>query len=125
MDENHNKIVIVDDDPDMYRLVQMKLEESGYQVQVANDGISGLALVQKEKPSMAILDVMMPGMNGYMICRKLKDDPDCKNIPVLLLTGRSTESDQFWGIEAGADGYITKPFNVDEVLAKVEELIQK
>ena len=99
------------------------LKATGYEVAVATDGIEAINSVKADRPDLILLDVMMPILNGFQACRQLKDDPQFKNIPVILLTAKSTESDQFWGIEAGADAYITKPYNEKELLVKIKELL--
>lgn len=119
------KILIADDEPDLLDLLQTRLKATGYQVALAADGVEAINAVKADQPDLIILDVMMPNRNGFQACRQLKDDPQFKNIPVILLTAKTTESDQFWGIEAGADAYITKPYNEKELLAKIKELLHK
>ncbi|MBI3018914.1 MAG: response regulator [Deltaproteobacteria bacterium] len=99
------KILLVDDEKDLVVTIQLLLEAKGYMVVSANDGLSGLEKAKKEKPDLILLDVMMPHLNGYQLCREIKKDPHLKNTPVVMLTAKAQESDRFWGIEAGADDY--------------------
>lgn len=119
------KILIVDDEPDLLELLEVRLKSSGYLVVSAIDGAEAIPTIKAEKPDLVVMDVMMPNLNGFQACRQLKDDPQFKHIPVILLTAKTTESDHFWGIEAGADAYITKPYNEKELLLKIKELLHK
>jgi len=118
-----NKILIADDELDLLELLAVRLKANGYKILTAADGGEVLPKVRAERPDLIILDVMMPVLNGFQVCRQIKDDPQHKDIPVILLTAKTTESDQFWGIEAGADAYVTKPYNEQELLAKIKELL--
>ena len=117
------KILIVDDEADIIEILQFVLEANGYEIITAMDGEEGLKLARESHPDLIILDVMMPKINGYKICRLLKYDNKYKDIPVLMITARSQEEDKVIGEETGADEYITKPFNVDSVLEKVKKYL--
>ncbi len=117
------KILIVDDEADIIEILQFVLEAQGYKCITAFDGEEGLKLAKEEKPDLIILDVMMPKINGYKISRLLKFDEKYKNIPILMITARSQEEDRIIGEETGADEYITKPFKVEEVVAKVKSYL--
>ena len=117
------KILIVDDEPDILFMLRSRLEAHGYDIVSASSGDEALEKAKTESPDIILLDVMMPPPNGFQVCRTLKDDPAYKNIPIIMLTAKTTESDQFWGMESGADGYVTKPYNADELLAKIVELL--
>ena len=117
------KILIVDDEADIIEILQFMLETSGYECVTAMDGEEGLKLAREINPDLIILDVMMPKINGYKICRLLKFDNKYKDIPIFMLTARSQDEDKLIGEETGADEYITKPFNVDEVVSTVKEYI--
>ncbi|MBI3534625.1 MAG: response regulator [Deltaproteobacteria bacterium] len=117
------KILIVDDEPDMLAILQIRLESAGYEVFTAEDGEAGLAQVTKVKPDLVILDVMMPKLNGYQVCQNLKQAQATKGIPVILLTAKAEESDKFLGKACGADAYITKEYESDKLLEKMRELI--
>lgn len=116
------KILIIDDERELAEVLQSRLEAADYEVDLARDGEEGLAKVQNGRPDLILLDVMMPKWNGFQVCRKLKSDEATRKIPVVLLTAKAQESDKFWGTECGADAYITKPFQPEGLLKKIEEL---
>ncbi len=117
------KILIVDDEPDLLEMVQISLETEGYECIVAYDGFRALDRAHKEKPDLIILDVMLPGLNGYKICRLLKFDEQYKHIPIIMLTAEAQEKDRLTGEETGADYYMTKPFSSDKLIAKIAEFL--
>jgi len=119
------KILIVDDEPNIVMMLERRLKANGYDVIAAYAGEEALKRAKEDGPDLILLDVMMPPPNGFQVCRTLKDDPKYKHIPVVLLTAKVTESDQFWGMESGADAYVTKPYNADELLAKIGALLKK
>jgi DNA-binding response OmpR family regulator len=119
------RILIVDDEPDLLETIQINLELEGYECLVAYDGNRGFERARKEKPDLIILDVMLPGMNGYKVCRLLKFDEKYKRIPIIMLTAQAQEHERLLGEETGADYYMTKPFSADKLIAKVEELLNK
>lgn len=117
------KILIIDDDPTLLKLIQAVLNSNGYEVLSASEAPNGLELAMKQKPDLIILDVMMPVINGFNICRLLKAEQKHKHIPIILLTSRSTENDQKIGNEVGADAYFPKPCKIEELLIKIKELL--
>jgi len=119
------KILIVDDEIQLIKLVQMRLEAHGYEVIAANDGEEGLEKAKIEKPDLIILDVMMPKMDGYQVCRLLKTDALYTNIPIILFTGKAQDEFEEIGDKVGADAFIRKPFDSKVLLGKVEELLKK
>ena len=119
------KILVTDDEANIVMMVETRLKKQGYAVITANSGATALEQVKKDRPDLIILDVMMPPPNGFQVCRQLKDDEQYKDIPIILLTAKSSESDQFWGMESGADAYVTKPYNPEELLSKVKDLLEK
>lgn len=118
------KILIVDDEQDIVESLKFVLEASDFTCYCAYNGEDGLKLAKEIIPDLIILDVMMPKINGYKISRLLKYDAKYKNIPILMVTARSQEEDKLIGEETGADEYITKPFELDEVVKKVEEYLK-
>lgn len=120
---NKKKILLVDDEQDMVYAVKMQLEASGFKVLTAQDGQEGLDKARKENPDLIILDLMLPRIDGYKICRMLKFDEKYKNIPVIIYTARAQEADEKLGYEVGADAYLTKPFDPKKLLAKINELL--
>jgi DNA-binding response OmpR family regulator len=117
------RILVVDDDPSVIRLLAGLLKTSGFEALLADDAPSGLELAMKQKPDLIVLNVMMPIINGFNICRLMKSEAACKHIPIILLTSRVTEEDRRIGQEVGADAYMLKPLNTAEFLHKVEELL--
>ena len=118
------KILIVDDEQDIVESLKFVLETADYICYCAYNGEDGLRLAKEIMPDLIILDVMMPKINGFKISRLLKFDNKYKNIPILMLTARSQEADKLIGEETGADEYITKPFDLDVVLQKVEQYLK-
>jgi DNA-binding response OmpR family regulator len=118
-------ILIIDDNPAVIEALQSHLTANGYDVISASDGREGLKKAQEEKPDLVLLDITMPRVNGYQICRELKQDPKTKNIKIIILSGNIQESDAFWGKESGADDYVTKPFDNAELLKRIEDILLK
>jgi DNA-binding response OmpR family regulator len=118
------KLLVIDDDPSLLKLVETLLKSKGYEVIIANEAPVGLEIAYKTEVDLIILDVMMPVINGFNICRLLKSEESRRHIPVILLTSRSAESDYCIGLEVGANAYLSKPFETKEFLAKVEEILK-
>jgi DNA-binding response OmpR family regulator len=121
------KVLIVDDEIHIRALLEQTLEEleDEYEVEIlsAGDGEEGLKIIQEEKPELVFLDVMMPKMNGYDVCRAVKNNPELKDIKIILLTAKGQEVDKKQGLEAGAFKYITKPFDPDEILKEAKNIL--
>ncbi len=117
------KVLIADDSITVVQLVQLALEQKEFEVLTASDGLEALEKVFLEKPDVVVLDIMMPYMNGYHICRLLKNERDTRHIPVIMLTSRSRRSDKYWGLKAGADEYMVKPFEPFALGEMIERLI--
>ena len=115
-------VLIVEDDRNIAELLQMYLEKEGYGVLVANDGGEGLNMFHSEKPDLVLLDVMMPVMDGYEVCRAIRAE---SKTPVIMLTAKGETDDKVDGLKAGADDYITKPFQMREVLARIEAVLRR
>jgi CheY-like chemotaxis protein len=118
-------ILVVDDDPVIQKLLSVNFEMEGYRVVTAGDGVEGLERVQADPPDLILLDVMMPRMDGLEVVRRLKSDPATKLIPVVLLSAKAQSTDIQHGVDAGADDYVTKPFDPLELLDKVSGLLGK
>lgn len=116
------KILVVDDEISLQETLTYNLKKEGYLVEVAGDGIAALELFRKSKPDLVILDVMLPGMDGFEICRTLRQE---SNTPVLMLTARDDEIDRVVGLEVGADDYLPKPFSMRELIARVKALLRR
>lgn len=119
------KIMVVDDSPTELKLMSEPFLEQGYGVVTATDGEQALEMAKKEKPSLIVLDVIMPKKNGFKVCREIKRSEDLKDIKVILLTSKDQESDRFWGEQQGADAYMTKPFESDVLLSTARNLMTK
>ena len=115
-------ILLVDDDRDLAEMLRVALEEEGYRIAVAHNGRDGLRHFYSSKPDLVILDLMMPGMDGWMVCERIRELSDA---PVLILTARASEQDVTRGLYLGADDYITKPFGVSELLARVAAVVRR
>ena len=118
------RVLVVDDELDMLMVIKLRLEASGYEVVTATDGLEGLNVARKTKPDLIVLDVMLPKMNGYKVSRFLKFDEEYKHIPIVMLTALAGEEDRSTGIETGANAYITKPFETQELVDTVRRFLQ-
>jgi len=119
------KILVVDDEVDLVKTISFSLERMGYTVLVSYNGEDALNRARKESPDLILLDIMLPKLDGYKVCRLLKFDERYKHIPILMLTAKTQEKDRTLGMETGADEYITKPFDVDELMEKVKSYLNK
>jgi two-component system alkaline phosphatase synthesis response regulator PhoP len=117
------RILIVDDEPEMLRGLEDNLQFEGYQTVTAGDGRKGLALALSEAPDLILLDVMMPGMSGWDLCRELRGRG--LDVPVIMLTARGEEVDRVLGLELGADDYVTKPFSLRELMARIRAVLRR
>ncbi|MCX8118579.1 MAG: response regulator [Desulfobacterota bacterium] len=117
---SQKKILVVDDELDLVETLRFSLELEGFEVLVAHNGEDGLNLARKENPDLILLDLMLPKLDGYKVCRLLKFDERYKHIPILMLTAKTQEKDKAMGLETGANEYITKPFDMDELIKKVK-----
>ena len=117
-------ILAIDDEKDILKLVQYNLEREGYQVLCAKSGEEGLETARTKKPDLILLDLMLPGIDGLEVCKLLRANKDTKNIPILMLTAKSSELDQILGLELGATDYITKPFSVKMLSARVKNIFR-
>jgi DNA-binding response OmpR family regulator len=116
------KVLVVEDDKEIVKLLKYNLEKEGYRVLVAADGQAGLALARKEKPELILLDGMLPAMSGFEVLKQLRRE---SSTPVLMLTARREEMDRVLGLELGADDYVVKPFGVRELMARVKALLRR
>ncbi len=116
------KILVVDDEDNIVTILEARLMANGYEVVTAADGQEGLNKARSEKPDLIILDIMLPKLDGYKVCRMLKFDDQYKHIPIILFSARTQDSDQEVGKQQGADAYVTKPFQPEALLNKIKEL---
>jgi two-component system, OmpR family, alkaline phosphatase synthesis response regulator PhoP len=118
-------ILVVDDDPDIVRLVQAYLQKAGFQVMTAHNGETALQLMHRDQPALVVLDLMLPDRDGWDITRLVREDPALAQTPLIMLTARVDDADKIIGLELGADDYITKPFNPREVVARVRSVLRR
>lgn len=116
------KILVVDDSPTERHFLSELLTEAGYQVITAESGEEGIAKAKSERPDLVLMDVVMPGLNGYQATRTLTRDEQTKNIPIIVCTTKGQETDKIWGLRQGAQDYLVKPINGEELLARIAAL---
>ena len=121
----NEKILVVDDEEYILELISFNLTNNGYTVLTANNGIDAVKIAIEEKPNLILLDLMIPGKDGYDVCKEVRSNIEIKNIPIIMLTAKSEEIDKILGLELGADDYITKPFSVRELLARVKAVLRR
>lgn len=117
------KILIIEDEPNIRELVLYNLKANGYEGIAAEDGYMGVTMVHKQRPDLILLDIMLPGKNGYDICRELREEGD--ETPVIMLTAKTEEIDKVLGLELGADDYISKPFGIRELMARIKAVLRR
>ncbi|MBS4195424.1 response regulator transcription factor [Lederbergia citri] len=117
------RVLVVDDEPSIVTLLRFNLEKAGFSVMTAEDGNTGLEMAMKEKPDFIVLDLMLPGMDGMDVCKRLRQEK--VNTPILMLTAKDDEFDKVLGLELGADDYLTKPFSPREVIARVKAILRR
>jgi DNA-binding response OmpR family regulator len=120
-----SQILVVEDDPDIADLIRHYLEKSGHAVQLLGSGAAVLPRVRGERPDLIVLDLMLPGLDGLMVCQALRADPLTAAIPIIMVTARGEEADRIAGLELGADDYVTKPFSAKELAARVSALLRR
>lgn len=119
------RILVIDDEPDVTELLEYKLEQGGYKVEVLNDPLTFIAKVRNFEPDLMVLDIMMPELNGLQLCRIARSDPAMQNIPIIFLTAKGEAEDRVRGLETGADDYIPKPFNAKELLLRIGNILSR
>jgi len=119
------KILIVDDEKDIVDLISYNLEKEGFATIKSYDGESALELVKAAKPDLVVLDLMLPGIRGLEVCKFIRKNPDTATLPIIMLTAKGDQVDKILGLEMGADDYITKPFNVRELIARIRAVIRR
>lgn len=117
------RILVVDDEPDLVETLQLRLEQENFECLTADDGYNGLELARNEKPDLIILDIMLPSMDGYKVSRLLKFQKELRHIPIIMLTARDKPEDHLLGEQTGADYYMTKPFSMDKLVAKIKQFV--
>ena len=119
------RILLIEDEEDIAALIKLQAEVSGYKLHVEVDGLNGFRAVEREKPDLVILDVMLPGQNGFDVCRKIKSHPELKSIPVVILSAKNKELDVILGLELGADDYVSKPFSPKILFSRIKAILRR
>lgn len=120
-----HSLLLVDDDPDILTLLQAKLKKEPYDIFTASEGEAALNMVRTQKPDLVVLDVNLPGLSGLEICRFLRADKETRDIPIIMLSSRGEEIDRVLGLEFGADDYVTKPFNTQELILRINNVLRR
>ena len=120
-----HSLLLVDDDPDILTLLQAKLKKEPYDIFTASEGESALNMVRTQKPDLVVLDVNLPGLSGLEICRSLRANKETREIPIIMLSSRGEEIDRVLGLEFGADDYVTKPFNTQELILRINNVLRR
>jgi twitching motility two-component system response regulator PilH len=118
-----NSVLVVDDSVVVREMISSELRHMGYDVKVAIDGVDALTQLENALPDLVIVDIVMPRMNGYELCRWIKSDPRTKNIPVIMCSTKDQEFDRYWGMKQGADAYVTKPCPVSDMIHAIQTLL--
>ena len=119
------RVLLIEDEEDIAALIKLQAELSGYKLHVEVDGINGYRAIEREKPDLVILDIMLPGENGLDVCRRMKGNPDLKGIPVIILSAKGEELDIVLGLELGADDYVQKPFSPKVLLSRMKAILRR
>jgi DNA-binding response OmpR family regulator len=125
MATNGQKILVVEDEPDIRKLVNYNLAQEHYKVIEAEDGEQALKAIQRDKPHLVVLDLMLPGLSGIELCKILRERSDTAKLPILMLTAKAGEADRVVGLEMGADDYLSKPFSPRELVARVRAILRR
>ena len=124
MAENGKKILVVDDEPLVAETLIMAFEKAGFRCLAASDGSEAISATEEWRPDLILLDIMLPKINGYKVCRRLKSDERFKEIPIIIVSARTQEKDVVLGLESGADEYVTKPFEMKELVELVRRYLE-
>jgi two-component system alkaline phosphatase synthesis response regulator PhoP len=119
------KVLLVDDEPDLLEFLRYNLEKAGYRVLIAFDGTSALELAEAERPDVVVLDIMMPQLDGFAVCQRLRAHPELRHVPIAFLTARNAETDEIMGLELGADDYIPKPISPALLISHIRALLRR
>ena len=119
------RLLLIEDEEDIAALIKLQAELSGYKLHVEVDGVNGYRAIEREQPDLVLLDVMLPGQNGYDVCRKIKNNPDLRSIPVIILSAKGEELDILLGLELGADDYVAKPFSPKILMSRIKAVLRR
>ena len=119
------KILLIEDEEDICSLIKLQAELAGYKIHVEMDGLNGVIAVEKQRPDLIILDIMLPGLNGLDVCRKIRNNSDYAHIPILMISAKSEELDVVLGLELGADDYVAKPFSIKVLFSRIKAILRR
>lgn len=119
------RILLIEDEEDIAALIKLQADLSGYKLHVEVDGVNGYRAVEREKPDLVLVDIMLPGQNGFDVCRKIKNNSELKNIPVIILSAKGEELDMILGLELGADDYVSKPFSPKVLFSRIKAILRR
>lgn len=119
------RIILLEDEEDIAALIKLQADISGYNLHVETDGINGLKAIEREKPDLVVLDIMLPGLNGFDVCRRMRANPDLKKVPIIIISAKSDELDMVLGLELGADDYVAKPFSPKVLFSRVKAVLRR
>ncbi|QBD80073.1 response regulator transcription factor [Ktedonosporobacter rubrisoli] len=119
------KVLVIDDEENIIEFIRLGLRYEGFQVESASDGEQGITVAQRINPDLVILDIMMPGMDGLEVCQRLRSNPTTRDVPILMLTAKDDVRDRILGLRTGADDYLTKPFDFDELLERIRAILRR
>ncbi len=119
------KILVVDDEEHIQELIKFNLEKNGYKVLLADNGMDAIKLAKEQLPQLMLLDLMLPGMDGLDVCKEIRKDSSMSNMPIIMITAKGEEIDKIIGLELGADDYITKPFSIRELVARIKAILRR
>lgn len=120
-----DRVLAIEDESDILEVIEYNLDREGFDVTTSKSGEDGLELIREERPDIVLLDLMLPDLDGLEVCRKIRDDDELKEIPVIMVTAKDTESEVVLGLGVGADDYVTKPFNPKELVARVKAVLRR
>ncbi len=118
-------LLVIEDDEIVARTIERSLRGNEFRITVANSGVEGLKIARRQPTDIVILDIIMPGMDGYAVCREMRADPLLSEIPILFLTAKAKDEDRIAGFMAGADDYLVKPFNIDELVLRIRAILRR
>jgi DNA-binding response OmpR family regulator len=118
-------LLVIEDDEIVARTIERSLRGMEFRITLANSGVEGLKIARRQPPDLVILDIIMPGMDGYTVCREMRSDPLLNNVPILFLTAKAKDEDLIEGFLAGADDYLSKPFNIDELILRIRAILRR
>jgi two-component system alkaline phosphatase synthesis response regulator PhoP len=119
------RIILVEDEEDIAAFIKLQADISGYVLHVEVDGINGLKAIEREKPDLVVLDIMLPGLNGFDVCRRMRSNPELKNVPIIIISAKSDELDVVLGLELGADDYVAKPFSPKVLFSRIKAVLRR